>query len=376
MKVCHIINSFNNGGAENILLKICEASKDKKNITQHYVISLISNGDLFNQFNNTSAKVYELNFKKNFFFLSEVFKLFKIVKQIQPNILMGWMYHSSLLVYLIGKLLKIKEIYWNIRHTKLVFLKSSIITICISKFMAIFSNISKINIIYCSYESEKLHKRAGYNNKYANIIFNGVDVHKYKISKEINLKLRNKYQIEQNTLVIGMIANFRRQKNHKFLINSLGIFKEKKINFKLVLAGRDISYNNKKLLKIINKNNIKENVLLLNNVNNTNTLYSLFDVFVLASNFGESFSNVLIESMSSSVPCISTNVGASKFIIGNNGWILDNYNEKEFSNKLEQIYKLTKKIDYWNNLKELNRKRIIDNFSLEKMINNYNSLWK
>ena len=69
MKVCHIINSFNNGGAENILLKICEASKDNKNKTQHYVISLISNGDLFKQFNNTSAKVYELNFKKNFFFI-------------------------------------------------------------------------------------------------------------------------------------------------------------------------------------------------------------------------------------------------------------------------------------------------------------------
>ncbi len=375
MKVCHIINSFNNGGAENILLKICEASKDNKNITQHYVISLIPNGDLLNQFKNTSANVYELNFKKNFFFLSEVFKLFKIVKQIKPNILMGWMYHSSILVYLIGKLLKIKEIYWNIRHTKLVFLKSSIITICISKLMAIFSNISKINIIYCSYESEKLHKRAGYNNKYSKIIFNGVDVHKYKISNEINLKLRNKYQIKQNTLVIGMIANFRRQKNHKFLINSLGIFKEKKINFKLVLAGRDINYKNKKLLKIINKNNINENVLLLNNVNNANVLYSLFDVFVLVSNFGESFSNVLIESMSSSVPCISTNVGASKFIVGNVGWILDNYDEKEFSNKLEQINKLTKKTDDWNNLKELNRKRIIDNFSLEKMINNYNSLW-
>ena len=104
----------------------------------------------------------------------------------------------------------------------------------------------------------------------------------------------------------------------------------------------------------------------MNNVNDANTLYSLFDVFVLSSNFGESFSNVLIESMSSSVPCISTNVGASKFIIGNAGWILDNYDEKKFSNKLEQIYKLTKKIDYWNNLKELNRKRIIDNFSLEK----------
>ena len=57
------------------------------------------------------------------------------------------------------------------------------------------------------------------------------------------------------------------------------------------------------------------------------------------------------------------------------GWILDNYDEMEFSNKLEQINKLTKKTDDWNNLKELNRKRIIDNFSLEKMINNYNSLW-
>ena len=69
MKVCHIINSLNNGGAENILLKICEYSKIEKNKTQHYVISLISNGDLYSKFNKSDVKVYELNFKKNFFFL-------------------------------------------------------------------------------------------------------------------------------------------------------------------------------------------------------------------------------------------------------------------------------------------------------------------
>ena len=375
MKVCHIINSLNNGGAENILLKICEYSKIEKNKTQHYVISLISNGDLYSKFKKSDVKVYELNFKKNFFFFIHFFKLFQLVKQIKPNILMGWMYHSSILTYIVGKLLKTEKIYWNIRHTKLVFLKSSIFTIIISKLLAIISNFSKIYIIYCSDESKKLHSKVGYNNKFAKIIFNGVDIYKYKFSNETKLKLKNKYQIEQDTFVIGMIANYRKQKNHTFLFKSLNIFKGKKINFMLVLAGRDISYDNKKLLKIINKNNISENVLLLNNVSNTSSLYSLFDIFVLTSNFGESFSNVLIESMSSSVPCITSNEGASKFIVGDVGWTLNDFDQNDFSNKLEQIYKLTKKNEYWNNLKNLNRQRINENFSLEKMINNYNSLW-
>lgn len=375
MKVCHIINSLNNGGAENILLKICENSKFEKNKTQHYVISLISNGDLHSKFNKSNVQVYELNFKKNFFFLIHFFKLFQLVKQIKPNILMGWMYHSSILAYILGKLLKTEKIYWNIRHTKLVFLKSSIFTIIISKLLAIISNFSKIYIIYCSDESKKLHSKVGYNNKFAKIIFNGVDIYKYKLSNETKLKLKNKYQIGQDTFVIGMIANYRKQKNHTFLFKSLNIFKGKKINFMLVLAGRDISYNNKKLLKIINKNNISDNVLLLNNVSNTSSLYSLFDIFVLTSNFGESFSNVLIESMSSSVPCFSSNIGASKFIVGDVGWTLNDFDQNDFSNKLEQIYKLTKENEYWNNLKILNRQRIKNNFSLEKMINNYNSLW-
>ena len=123
MIICHIINSLNNGGAENILLKLSKHSNKK--VYKHHVISLIANGDLIKKFESECEKVHVLNFKKNIFFIIEIFRLYKLVKKIKPNIIIGWMYHSILLTSLIGKILKISNIYWNIRHTELIFFKSS-----------------------------------------------------------------------------------------------------------------------------------------------------------------------------------------------------------------------------------------------------------
>tara|TARA_Y100001970_G_scaffold199595_1_gene242797 strand:+ start:33769 stop:34905 length:1137 start_codon:yes stop_codon:yes gene_type:complete len=373
MLVCHIINSLNNGGAENILLKICKYSNKDRN--KHYVISLIANGDLDNEFKKNCNKLIILNFHKNVFFIFQIFRLFKIIKEIKPDIIHGWMYHSSLLASLCGFILKIKNIHWNIRHTELILFKSSFITILIAKFMSFLSKNNPKKIVYCSEESKKFHSKFGFNNKNSTIINNGVDINIFKKSEIKKNKIIEKLNITDDEFIIGMIANYRPQKNHKFFIKSIGQFKNKNIPFKVILAGRNINKNNKELKLEIKKYSLEKDFILLDNINDVDFVLNTLDIFVLTSNFGESFSNVLIESMATSVPCITTNIGASAFIIKNCGWILNNFSEIELANLLNKVYKEKSNKKNWKELKYNNRKRVENHFSLPVMIEKYEKIW-
>lgn len=81
---------------------------------------------------------------------------------------------------------------------------------------------------------------------------------------------------------------------------------------------------------------------------------------------------VLLEAMSTGIPCISTNVGDAKIIIGNTGWIVETSNPKDMALCLLKIINDKKLL---NQKSKLVRKRIKENFSLERMNKNYKKLY-
>ena len=141
------------------------------------------------------------------------------------------------------------------------------------------------------------------------------------------------------------------------------------------MAGKNINFQNKELMTHINNYKIKKNVLILNEQKDLLEFYNGVDLLVLVSH-AESFPNVVAEAMLCSTPVMSSNVGCSKKIIDDCGFVIQNNDYLSILRNLKKIIHLFKNNKReWSKLKIRSQLKIEKNFSIEKMANAYLENW-
>ena len=179
----------------------------------------------------------------------------------------------------------------------------------------------------------------------------------YKISKDKITSLRKKYDINDKNIIISNFSRYHTMKNHELFIKiSLDLLSIDS-SYKIIMAGDGV------LIKY--KNLIDKNFIIFDNLKNINEFLNISDCVFLTSSYGESFPSILAETMLTETLPISTNVGNSKKLISDYGLIINS----QYS--AEQIDKFIKK-NYKNiNLLKNARKKIINNYSIERICNYY-----
>ncbi len=365
-KILHIINGLGNGGAEKNLVRLIEQTSNNYN---HVVISLTTEDFYLRRLESFGILVIRNNLRKNLLAPLTILKILYQIYKISPEIIHTWLYISDLIGGILGKILGIKKIVWTIRHD--ISKKSPINERILVRSLALFSNYIPNFIISCSKSAAQNHINFGYKKSKILIINNGVDIQKFRPSNLIKKKLIDKYNICNETLIFGMIARFAKVKNYPLLIEALSLLKNK-ISFKCLLIGDKISYKNTELIALINKFDLSNEIVISEERTKIHEILNLIDLLILTSH-SECFPNVLIESMSCGVPCLSTNVGEASKIIGKTGWVINNKSASVLSSKLIEITIDGKsKIE---KLKNLCRGRIKEYYSIERMIAKYKKLY-
>ena len=367
MKICHIINSLGNGGAEKNLVRLCLNQSKKNNI----VIITLKKKNFFKKIlKNKKIKIIYFDFKFNLKFLKYFFLFCKTLNDEKPKVIFSWMFHASLIATIFSLTKNIKLI-WCIRHGNFLLMKTKFLTIIIGKIIMPLLSFVPNRIIYNSNFSKNYYEKIGYNKKKSKVIFNGFSKKTFKPNIKLKNEFKKKNKIKKNQIIFGYVARFNPQKNHYFLLSSLNKLKNlNNLNFKTILIGGNIRYN-KNLLKLIKKFDLKEEIMILPETNKINLIYPIFDVNFLVSSYGESFPNTLAEAMLSGIPCISSYTGDSKNIIGNNGYLFENDNQKKFISSVEKCLKDFRNKTHWNIIQNNCRKSIIKRFGIINMIKKY-----
>ena len=371
MQVLHIITGLKRGGAETLLYRICKFDKEYN----HTVISLTGTQDYGKMLNQINVSVYALNFsnsKINFFGL---FKLYKLIREIKPDVVQTWMSHADLIGGVIARFAGIKNIFWGVHHTNLIKGESKRATMMIVKLNALLSYLVPKKIIYCAEKSREIQELIGFKKTKGVVIQNGYDVNSFYQDNSLSESFRNELDISLDEFVIGHVGSYDPLKDQKTLIKSLAYLDQNNFNFIAVLVGINLDNANNALVRLLKENGLIERVHLLGSRKDILAVMNGIDLFMLSS-ISEAFPNVLNEAMACGTPCITTDVGDAGLIVGKTGWVVKPKDPKALANaSIQALKEKQSNNESWGQRKDACRQRIVENFTLEKMIKKYKEVW-
>ena len=282
------------------------------------VISLTDRGTMANKIEMLGVEVKTCHMRKTNLGLIGFLCLLKYILNSNPKIVQTWMYHADLLGGVAARLLGIKNIVWNIRHSNLDQDKTRKTTIWVVKICALLSAFVPQVIICNSKNAIHIHQQIGYKKDRFARIPNGFDSALLRPDTNAKLKLQQQLKIDASFLLVGMVARFDAQKNHQGFIQAAALVSKQIPNAAFIMVGTHIDKSNNRLLAWIDECNMAEKMYLLGIRDDIAFLMSAFDVLV-SSSYGEAFPNVIGEAMSCATPCVVTDVGDSAFIVGEYG---------------------------------------------------------
>ena len=276
--------------------------------------SLWDKDNFKNEIENLGGKIYITGHYTKFFEYCK--KVWKIIKDEQPDIIHCHEATISLIALFIAKFCKVKI---RIAHSHNSYMPSKIKNLVVKSTRWLFH--------YCATEFWACSQEAGeylFGNKLITVINNAVNFGTYKFDKNIREKVRKNLSINDK-IVIGTVGRFNYQKNYPYLLDVFLEILRKNMNVVLVICGD--GEERKNIENIINENNIQDKVLLLGNVSNVNEILNSFDYFILASHY-EGLPVVLIEAQANGLKCLAaTKAVPSVCDIDHHLNLLNNYNK-------------------------------------------------
>ena len=215
------------------------------------------------------------------------------------------------------------------------------------------------------------------------LINRGIDTNYYDVKSVTQFrkeKLIKELGIDEKHHVILLPGRITQWKGHEVAIKSAEIISREKpeLNFLMLFVGSEQNKNNylKRLKSYVKNRGINNKILFAGNKNDMPSVYSISDLIISTSIEPEAFGRVSAEASAMSKPIIATNHGGSKNIIINNftGWLIKENDPRILADSIIQV--LNKKQNEKDIIGLNARKRIIEKFSLQQMLDKTLSLYQ
>ena len=368
-KVMHVISSLGVGGAETVLLRM--VLRDTKG--EHIVVSMLDDGEYRARLTEAGIAVYSLGMSRGGFEPLMALKLFRLIRLLKPDVIQTWMYHADLLGGVVGRLAGVKNVYWNIRSAVITQIMPLSTRFAIRLGKLLSSYVPRA-VVVNSEHACTVHRRLGYSGKKMVTIPNGIPMDRFCFDISARLKLRKKLGLSDDFVTLGMIARYDVFKDHRNLIRSLKLLILDGLEFTVLLAGKGMESTNKQLVKLLREFEVEDRVYLLGPISNVSAVLSAIDIHVLSS-AGESFPNVVVEAMACGVPCVATDVGDVRQVMGDTGWVVPPADAEKLASAIKEASAAFQDRDCWRRRKLKVRERVLNHYSLDVMLTSFWRLW-
>lgn len=316
-------------------------------------------------------EVEKFNRKIGFNDIKAFIKIYLELKKIAPDIVHCHSSKAGVLGRIASKIIGVKQIYYTphayyFQNPDIPRFKKNVYII-IEAFLSRYFTTKTINVsngekeIAIKYKLDKSDKFCA--------IYNGIELKSgngIKKSKDLKREL----EIKENDIIVGVVARLNKQKDPTTFVEIASEVSKQYSNIKFIYVGDGELYDEVK--EKINSKKIK-NITLTGFRKDTDDILEIFDIFLTTALY-EGMPYSLIEALRSQLPIIATDTIGNNEVVSNglNGYLIEVRNVYE---GVEKIVKLVEDKDTLNMFKNNSFKIFRDNFTLSKMISEYERLY-
>ena len=365
IKVMNIISDTNIGGAGKCIINFSK-NYDSKNY--EIVVVLPKGSDLVKELKPTSVKIIEVDgIQDKSLDMKALFKFIKIIKQEKPDIVHT---HASSVARMAARFVKGTKVIYT-RHC--AYPVSDRIKKGVGQFL--YKSVNEYfsdRIIAVGNAAEENLLEGGISKDLIDTFFNGVEV-MATTSEEDRKKLKKKYNIADDEVVIGILARLEFVKGHDTFIDAANILlKEKKMKAKFFIIGTGTE--EERLKAKVKELGLEKDIIFTGFIRNVGDYLNIFDVQVNCSFGTETSCLSLLEGMSIGVPAVASDYGGNPYLIfdGENGHIVPikepqataDAIEKILTNEKNRKYMQQKAVEIFN-----------EKFTIQRYVNNVQGVY-
>jgi glycosyltransferase involved in cell wall biosynthesis len=223
-------------------------------------------------------------------------------------------------------------------------------------------------VVVNSLAGKQLHEKIGYRPRRWEVIPNGFDLDRFRPNVVARNRIRQGLGLSSDTVLVALIARLDPMKDHATFIDAATQVIKLRPNTHFLLMGKGVE----QLATHAGVKTLSNRVHLFGERQDVDHVLSAVDIACLSS-ISEGFPNILGEAMAVEVPCVSTDVGDVRFLVGSTGRIVPVRNPEAMAMAIVELIDCSPYVRA--ELGREARARIEAEFSLPRMIDRYQRLY-
>lgn len=359
MRILFVITGLGMGGAENVVSNLA----DELVKLDHEVKIAYLTGEVLVAPKNSDVEIVSIGMDSVKDFAKSYIKLRQIVKIFKPDVVHSHMFHSNIIARLLRLSINIPKVV-STAHSSNEGGKSRMMAYRLTDSLTdVSTNVSKEAVdSYIFKKATKLGRMIP--------IANGIDTHKFFYNAKERKKHREQLNIANKKMIL-CVGRLDKPKDYPNLLSAISLLKESRQDFKVFIVGAGPL--KEELEDRVEVLNIADYVSFLGMRRDVNDLMSASDVYVMSSAW-EGFGLVVAEAMACERLVVATDCGGVGEVISSNGFLVEPKNSILLAQELNKALELSE--DERASIGKAARRHIIDNYSLEKNVKKYISLYK
>ncbi|KMY68361.1 hypothetical protein AAU61_01315 [Desulfocarbo indianensis] len=368
LSICHIITTTSPGGAEKQLVALAANRPDWQ---EHAVICLSPPGELAPALEAAGAPVRSLGLRPGPAALLRGPGLIRgILARTRPHIVQTWLYHADLLGALGARLAGIKRLIWTVRCADMDFSRYALSTRLVVKACTALSSWPAA-IVANSRAGAEWHLARGYKQK-PRLIPNGFDTGLFRPDAAARETVRRELGIPPQALAVGRVARLDAMKDYPGLLRAAQEAIQRRPELFFILAGQGVRAETPELRGWLEPP-LAGRALLLGPRRDVPRLLNALDLH-LSNSLSEGMPNVVGEAMAVGLPNLVSDAGDSRELVGETGWVVPAGEPPALAEALAGIAGLER--GELSSRGQAARRRIIQRYSLEAMVQAYSELYR